>query len=78
MTAVTAAPRSMFRTAAASLVLAASVAGCTVGPDYVAPTTDLDAFHNLDAVSARKTVTPAAQLDRWWTGFNDPMLVTVV
>jgi outer membrane protein TolC len=32
----------------------------------------------LDAVNARKTVTPAPQLDRWWTGFNDPMLATVV
>ncbi len=62
----------------ASLALAAGLAACSVGPDYVAPTTELAPFHNLDAVNARKTATPAPQLDSWWTGFNDPMLVTVV
>jgi NodT family efflux transporter outer membrane factor (OMF) lipoprotein len=72
------APRRTRRTAAASLVLAAGVAACSVGPDYVAPKTDLVPFHNLDAVAAQKTATPAPRLDRWWTGFNDPLLVTVV
>ena len=70
--------RRKHRTAAASLVLAASVAACAVGPDYTAPSTDLTPFHNLDAVDARQTATPAPPLDRWWTGFNDPLLVTVV
>ncbi|GGF30108.1 transporter [Aliidongia dinghuensis] len=76
-TAVSTAPRPM-RTAAAGLALAVGLAGCTVGPDYVAPTTELAPFHNAAAVDARKTATPAPQLDQWWTGFNDPMLVTVV
>ena len=70
--------RRKHRTAAASLVLAASVAACAVGPDYTAPSTDLTPFHNLEAVNTRQTATPAPPLDRWWTGFNDPLLVTVV
>jgi hypothetical protein len=39
----------------------------------VVPTTEFAPFHNLDAVNAWKTVAPAPQLDRRWTGFNDPM-----
>jgi NodT family efflux transporter outer membrane factor (OMF) lipoprotein len=77
-TAVTAAPGPVARRAAATLVLAAALAGCSVGPDYVAPTSSFVPFHNLMAVSARKTPAPPPPLDRWWTGFNDPMLVTVV
>ncbi|HVJ56171.1 MAG TPA: efflux transporter outer membrane subunit [Aliidongia sp.] len=73
---------SLFRrtlgNAAASFALAAGLAGCSVGPDYTAPKTALAPFHNLDAVTERKIATPAPALDRWWTGFNDPMLVTVV
>jgi NodT family efflux transporter outer membrane factor (OMF) lipoprotein len=76
-TAVTGTVRPLLSTVA-SLALAAGLAGCMVGPDYEAPKTDLAPFHNLDAVAARKTTTPAPELDRWWTGFNDPMLVTVV
>jgi len=57
--AVTAAPGPIFRTAAASIT------GRTVGPSNVVPTTEFAPFHNLDAVNAWKTVTPAPQLDRW-------------
>lgn len=64
---------------AAALMLSLGIAGCgEVGPDYQPPQTDLAPFHNLDAVAARKVPTPAPQLDQWWTGFNDPILVTVV
>ncbi|MEJ1977143.1 MAG: TolC family protein [Acetobacteraceae bacterium] len=59
-------------------MLAAALAGCSVGPDYVTPITSFLPFHNLAAVSARKTPASAPPLDHWWTGFNDPMLVTVV
>jgi NodT family efflux transporter outer membrane factor (OMF) lipoprotein len=78
MTAGTPAFRRTLKTTAAGFALAAGLAGCAVGPDYVAPKTELTPFHNLDVVTARKTTTPAPALDRWWTGFNDPMLVTVV
>ncbi len=57
------------------LVPALALAGCMVGPDYKKPGVDLVPFHNqLPGEGAA----PAPQLDSWWTGFNDPMLVTVV
>jgi hydrophobe/amphiphile efflux-1 (HAE1) family protein/NodT family efflux transporter outer membrane factor (OMF) lipoprotein len=65
---------------ATAIVLALSLcaAGCAVGPRYVKPTTNLAPFHNLAGVSATKPAFPAPTLETWWTGFNDPMLVTVV
>lgn len=61
-----------------SLIISAGLAGCAVGPDYVAPKDDLIAFHNKDAVAGRQTTLPAPKLDTWWTGFNDPELAKVV
>src|SRR5262249_34276886 len=52
--------------------------GCAVGPRYVKPTTNLAPFHNLAGASAAKPEFPAPPFDSWWTGFSDPMLVTVV
>src|SRR5262249_46107821 len=52
--------------------------GCAVGPRYVKPTTNLAPFHNLAGASATKPEFSAPPLDSWWTGFGDPMLVTVV
>jgi outer membrane protein TolC len=69
------APRSLIGT---SVALSISLAGCAVGPAYKAPTTSLSPFHNLQAVEHGSVASPAPQLDRWWTGFNDAMLVTVV
>src|SRR5258708_5755201 len=65
---------------ATAIVLAFSLfaGGCAVGPRYVKPTTNLAPFHNLAGASAAKPEFPAPPLDSWWTGFNDPMLVTVV
>ncbi|MGF6767928.1 NodT family efflux transporter outer membrane factor (OMF) lipoprotein [Paraburkholderia sp. GAS199] len=60
------------------LVVAAGLAGCAVGPDYVAPKTEMAPFHNTDAVASRQTTLAAPKLDNWWTGFNDPMLEKVV
>ena len=60
------------------LALSAGLAGCAVGPHYAKPTTNLTPFHNLAGVSAAKPEFPAPALETWWTGFNDPMLVTVV
>ena len=58
-----------------SLLLSTALAACTVGPDYTPPKTELAPFHNTAGVAGGTTVSP---LDHWWTGFNDPMLVTVV
>ncbi len=62
----------------ASLMLGVSLSGCAVGPDYQAPATNLAAFHNADAVAARKADVAAPPLDRWWVGFNDPELTRIV
>src|SRR5260221_256676 len=65
---------------ATAIILALSLfaGGCAVGPRYVKPTTNLAPFHNLAGASATKPEFSAPPLDSWWTGFNDPMLVTVV
>jgi NodT family efflux transporter outer membrane factor (OMF) lipoprotein len=62
----------------AGAIAGALLSACAVGPDYVAPTTDLAPFHNTDALASRKPPLPAPPLDRWWTGFNDPELEKVV
>lgn len=60
-----------------SLTLVLVISGCAVGPDYQTPQTRLTAFHNQPAGGV--SLKPATvALDRWWEGFNDPMLVTVV
>ena len=59
-------------------IVSAALAGCAVGPDYVAPKTEMTPFHNNEAVANRQTTLPAPKLDAWWTGFNDPMLETIV
>jgi outer membrane protein TolC len=65
---------------ATAIILALSLfaGSCAVGPRYVKPTTNLAPFHNLAAASATKPEFSAPPLDSWWTGFDDPMLVTVV
>jgi NodT family efflux transporter outer membrane factor (OMF) lipoprotein len=59
------------------LLLSTALAACTVGPDYTAPKTELAPFHNAAYVTSAQGQS-APPLDRWWTGFNDPMLVKVV
>ncbi|MGY6126966.1 efflux transporter outer membrane subunit (plasmid) [Paraburkholderia strydomiana] len=61
-----------------SLIVSAALAGCAVGPDYVAPKAEYTPFHNAEAVANRQTILAAPRLDTWWTGFNDPMLEKVV
>jgi NodT family efflux transporter outer membrane factor (OMF) lipoprotein len=58
--------------------LALTLAGCAVGPDYVPPAVQLQPFHHAPAVAPAADARPAASLDTWWTGFHDPMLVTIV
>jgi NodT family efflux transporter outer membrane factor (OMF) lipoprotein len=56
--------------------IAVLLAGCAVGPKYVAPSTHLEPFHN--SIPTNTNSAKAPQLDTWWTGFDDPMLVTIV
>jgi NodT family efflux transporter outer membrane factor (OMF) lipoprotein len=60
-----------------AVLVSAVLAGCAVGPDYVGPKADLAPFHNFSAVSAKEGAS-APPLDAWWTGFNDPLLVSVM
>jgi NodT family efflux transporter outer membrane factor (OMF) lipoprotein len=64
-------------TVLSSLLVAMALAGCAVGPDYRAPKPELASFHNAPSVPANAGPS-APPLDRWWTGFDDPMLVTIV
>ena len=74
----------MFRPAFASarffagVGLALILSECAGGPNYVAPRTELAPLHNLPAALARRNVAEAPDLETWWTGFGNPMLVTVV
>jgi NodT family efflux transporter outer membrane factor (OMF) lipoprotein len=65
-------------TTAIILALSLFAGGCAVGPRYVKPSTNLAPFHNLAGASATKPEFSAPPLETWWSGFNDPMLVTVV
>ena len=57
----------------AALLLAGPLGGCAVGPDYAKPDTTLPARWAQASVDAHGS-TPAASLDSWWRGFNDPLL----
>ena len=59
------------------LAVSTALAACTVGPDYTPPKTELAPFRNAADASAAQGHS-APPLDRWWTGFADPILVTVV
>ncbi|MEO6027802.1 MAG: hypothetical protein ABIR79_13130 [Candidatus Binatia bacterium] len=68
------------RIAIASLGIlhAVTLASCAVGPDYRATPVALGGFHNASAVAARSAAAPGPPLDRWGTGFGDPVLTSIV
>ncbi len=71
---------SLTTTVSLILLLSMFLQGCSVGPKYKAPPppgAELAPFHNkLEVQNSRDT--PAPSLDEWWSGFKDPMLVTIV
>jgi len=61
----------------ALLLATASLAGCTVGPDYHRPAVSLTpAFMAAPAIASRSDAA-TADID-WWRGFDDPMLADFV
>ncbi len=77
---------SILRNALLALSVSA-MAGCAVGPDYVAPKADLPTHFQGSAALAQRdashglTGTPpenSVALDRWWTNFHDPVLSEIV
>ncbi|AXF08419.1 NodT family efflux transporter outer membrane factor (OMF) lipoprotein [Paraburkholderia sp. GV068] len=69
---------SLLRVICVGVAIATGLGACAVGPDYAAPTTQLVPFHNRVETSTQQAARPSPHLDTWWTGFDDPMLVTVV
>ncbi len=69
--------RVISKTTITSLFVSMILAACAVGPNYTPPRSDLVPFHNLADFSAAKSPS-TAPLDRWWLGFSDPVLATLV
>ncbi|KUR74821.1 efflux transporter outer membrane subunit [Novosphingobium sp. FSW06-99] len=60
------------------LVLAIALGGCAVGPNYVRPQLDAPkTFVGSADIVARQGVQPV-DLTRWWDGFHDPLLTSLV
>ncbi|MGN6481533.1 efflux transporter outer membrane subunit [Luteibacter sp.] len=67
------------RTKLLPLVFSLTLAGCTVGPDYVKPSLPVaPTWHEQAALEKRAGEAPAPALDTWWSGFNDPELSTII
>ncbi|HMA48852.1 MAG TPA: efflux transporter outer membrane subunit [Magnetospirillaceae bacterium] len=64
---------SLSRRLAAGFVATLFLTACTSGPDYQPPHETLTAYHT-EAPAAAAPVS----LDRWWIGFNDPELTSIV
>lgn len=62
------------------LALAIALPGCmTVGPDYRAPETSAPAAWRSEMKDGLKAATPeAAQLAKWWTTLDDPVLAQLI
>lgn len=60
----------------AALLCLGLLAGCTVGPDYSAPSVALP--EHFSAQTARQVGAAEADLAAWWKAFNDPMLSQLV
>lgn len=61
-----------------SVLAAAVLAGCAVGPDYRRPEVNLPAQHTPDAAAVATAGAPAAVSSRWWTLFGDARLDALV
>src|SRR5580658_3930688 len=66
-----------FSKTAVSLMVSAILTACAAGPDYHRPKDELASFHNTPAAAAGG-LQGQVSLDRWWSGFDDPMLTEVV
>ncbi|HTR16640.1 MAG TPA: efflux transporter outer membrane subunit [Acetobacteraceae bacterium] len=60
------------------ILVAFLVSGCTVGPDYHAPTPTVPQAWNGARPDAAQAEETARRLRRWWGEFNDPVLDRLV
>jgi multidrug efflux system outer membrane protein len=66
-------------TAGACCLAALLICGCEVGPDYHPPAQTMPAAWETTPTSQpSQTVLKPAQLQLWWTNFNDPILNSLV
>lgn len=61
-----------------TLVVAIFVTGCTVGPNYQRPATDVPTAWGEVGPGAATRPTTAAPAVRWWTTFKDPQLDSLI
>lgn len=77
---------AIFRRAAPALLLGVIGTSCTVGPNYKRPKLELPADwvgaartpEGVPTTQASQTVQAAADVARWWTSLDDPVLDTLV
>lgn len=62
------------RGAVLGALVAAAVAGCSAGPDYVRPATDAPAVWKVEAPWREARPSDALPKGEWWKAFNDPEL----
>ena len=64
----------------ALIILAAALAGCTVGPDFVRPTPPTGGYENAaPAPTAARAINPGAEVaDEWYELFHSPALDQLV
>jgi NodT family efflux transporter outer membrane factor (OMF) lipoprotein len=55
-----------------------ALTGCTVGPDYTRPDVSLPAHFAGAPAMPNATAGPSPALDRWWDGFDDPVLTGII
>lgn len=67
-----------FRSASLALPLAILLAGCTVGPNFTKPKLDLPGQFTEKPATPTEIALSDAQLKRWWTDFDDPVLDRLV
>ena len=61
-----------------AIILAVSLTGCVVGPDYKTPRITLPQTYKTQPGPESLVSSPAPPLDTWWTGFRDPELVSII
>lgn len=67
-----------FRHPLVVLTFTSVLTGCAVGPDYKKPDVTLTDHYLASAQTEQRSAVNYANLDRWWEGFNDPLLTRFV